>query len=229
MSYRASWKTQAPSTSLNIVTTLQSGDCAVAATISDSGSSSTTWPSGFTQVASLNSTVDGATLQVAIKPNCTGSEGTLNFTSGSSIVGIVTAFSGRDNTTQPDVSAATSNPNAGEASPWDTSAAITPANNGVDLCAFLGSDTTAGATPSTAYSDTGGLTWTTQQDATNGSFHHVGVGTAAQVTAASTTVTGTGTAGGITASPMLVVIALRAAAAASVSPMYYRKLQVFPA
>ena len=208
------WKNETGSNALDVATSLALHDVALAFAISDSSSTTFTWPSGFTELATQGNTFDGQQIGVAIKPDCTGSEGTLTLNASGTIVGGIVGISGMDNSTQPDVATPTpANNNSGMATPWTISLAITPATNGAMILSFMGSD--AAVAVAHTFADTGALSWTTATDInqSGSTFRHGGIGYATQATAAATTVTGTGTAASGSAGRSMILVALKPAAA----------------
>lgn len=209
------WKNDTAGNSINVATSLAAHDVAVAWAVSDSAVTSMTALTGFSAWTVVQNTKDGQTIAVAVKTDCTGSEGTVTLAANNNIIGGILGITGMDNTTQPDVAAGTGNDNLGSASPWAVAAgSITPATNGALLVALFGSDITAGsATPPTVvFTNSGtGLTWTNQAVSNDGGFRQATIGTATQATAAAIVVTGTGTLGGATAGPSIIVVALRPA------------------
>jgi len=210
------WKQDTAGASINVATSLALHDVAVAWAVSDSGVTSMTALTGFSAWTTVQNTKDGQTIAIAIKTDCDGTEGTVAIAANNNIIGGILGISGMDNTTQPDVAAGTGNDNLGSASPWSQAASsITPATNGALIVALFGSDITAGsATPPTVvFTNSGtGLTWTNQAVSNDGGFRQATIGTATQATAAAITVTGTGTLGGATAGPSIIVVALRPSA-----------------
>lgn len=210
------WKQDTAGASINVATSLALHDVAVAWAVSDSAVTSMTALTGFSAWTTVQNTKDGQTIAIAIKTDCDGSEGTVTLAANNNIIGGILGISGMDNTTQPDVAAGTGNDNVGSASPWSQAASsITPATNGALIVALFGSDITAGsATPPTVvFTNSGtGLTWTNQAVSNDGGFRQATIGTATQATAAAIAVTGTGTLGGATAGPSIIVVALRPSA-----------------
>lgn len=210
-----SWKNNTRSTSVAVATSLALHDVAIAWAITDGTLGSFTWPSGFTEIKKQVCTADSQTLGVAIKKDCTGSEGTLTITCNEACVAGILGVSGADNTTQPDVTTPTpGNNDTAQASAWTITCAITPSTNGCLLVAVMGSDITATSASAVvhSFSDTGGLSWTKHDDLNDGGFEKGGIGSATQATAAATTVTGTGTLAGKSAGRSLIVVAVRPAA-----------------
>lgn len=214
MAYTNVWTNSTAAATLNITTAPTAGRTLLAWKISDSTGMVVTWPTGFTQIATQDTTTDGQTLAIAIKPSASGAETTLALTSGAAGIGGVIEHSGRDTTTPQDVTTVVSNNNTGQASPWTLTGAITPVTDGVDLVAFLASDVTSDVDAVHTFADTVPLTWTTRADIRS-TFQNVGVGTATQTSHAATTVTGTGAVGGASAGRSMMVVALRPAASAA--------------
>ena len=208
MAHRTTWTTTTPANPLVITTSTTAGDTLVAYVVNDNSTVQTyTWPSGFVEQFVSQTTTDGMNVACAIKKNATGSEGALTITpSGSTHIGGISAYSGRDTTTQPDVTSVSVVENANE-NPPSTTGTIVPTTNGCDIVGIYGLDT-SGTVNATTFSG-GGLTWTTRADVNNGAFYNVSCGDAPQTTAASIGVTGTGT---VNAAKVLFLIALRPAA-----------------
>lgn len=214
MAYRASWKNQTPSTSLVVASTPQIHDVLIAFGVTDATGSTFTWPTGFTQIGTQDTTADAQTLACAIKIDASGSEGSLTIDCDSNCVGGIVAFSGRDNVNTQDFTFSLTNNNTGTpANAWTlASSSKTPGHDDCDLCAIFGSDVQGNASVVNTFATTTGTTgaWTTRQDATDAGFLNVGLGTATQATAGALVCTATGTSSGDTAGRALFLIGLRA-------------------
>lgn len=191
MAYSQSWVNSTPAHPIVVNVTPTAGDVLIAWQISDVTSASGAAPTGFeaAAVADLVSTFDNSRLTVWIKKNATGSETTVSMTEASSnlLIGGVAAFSGIDNTTPQDVTAATF---SSSTSGTTASASLTPVTNGCDIFAILDADT-GGVDSTFSFSTTSGTTgsWTGRTDQNSG-FYNVGSGTATQTTAGAITVQG---------------------------------------
>lgn len=209
------WKNDTAANSINVATSLAAHDVAIAWAVSDSSITTYTALTGFSAWTTVANTKDGQKIAVAIKTDCTGSEGTVTLAANNGIIGGILGITGMDNTTQPDVAIVTGNNSAGSASPWSQAASsLTPATNGALLVALFGSDVTAStaSSPDVVFTNSGtGLTWTNEAVSNDGGFRKATIGTATQATAAAITVTGTGTLASATAGPSIIVVALRPA------------------
>lgn len=154
-------------------------DVIIAAYVSDSAFSSiTTPPTGFSAVDALTTTLDGMSYESYIKGDATGSEGTLNASvSADAIVGVMTSFSGVDNTTPEDVTHVSGTANTSVASL--NAPSITPLTAGAKLVCILAMDaaSSANATFSTSSGSTGAWTKHVEIIDTTG-FRKVAIGSA---------------------------------------------------
>lgn len=220
MAHRTTWTNNVKNSPLTISLSATANDVLIAWAVSDSATGTFTWPTSFTEIANIKNSRDSQSLGVAIKNNASGSETSLDIsTSSGLLIGGISAFSGRDNTTPQDVTAVTNNNNTGQSSPATITTAITPANNGVDLVSILGSDIGAAVDCTAAFSDTGSLSWTVRADivGSTDAFYNVAIGSATQSTAAATTVTGTSTFASSTVGLSIVTIALRSGSSPDVT------------
>jgi hypothetical protein len=214
MAYSNSWVNNTPNTSLAVVTSPTAHDVLIAWAKTDSGTTTFTWPSGFTEIGTQFTSADGCMTGVAIKNDASGSEGSLTISCPNNCVGGVIAYSGRDNTTPQAFTASITNNNTGTASPWTLdSNSVTPSADGTDIFALLSDDVTGFrgnvAHSFATFSGTTGA-WTVRQDPTtsDGGYDY-GVGTATQVTAGAITVRGTGTEASESAGRSLFVVGLK--------------------
>lgn len=222
MSHRQTWTGNIGGVATQTITlAAQAHDCLIAWAVTDSVSSAFTWPSGFTEIADLTTTTDSQSTGVAIKNDADGTETSLDISVSSGfVIGGISAFNVRDNTTPQDVTAVTNNNNTGQSSPAAITTAITPTNNNTDLVTIVASDVTANNDATVAFSDTGGLTWTKHADLSRSDsnfFYNIAIGSANQATAAATTVTGTSTFAAGTSGLAIVTIALKSAGGGAAS------------
>ena len=156
-------------------------DVIIAAYVSDSAFSPvTTPPTGFetTPVDNGTTSLDGMTYESFIKLDATGSEGSVSASvSADAIVGVMSSFSGVNNTTPQDVTRVTATNNTSVAS--IDSPSITPSTSGALLVAILAMDanTSANATFSTVSGSTGAWTKHIEIIDTTG-FRKVAIGSA---------------------------------------------------
>lgn len=219
MAYSNSWVNSTPTGSLVITVSPTIHDVLIGWKVSDSTGSSFVWPADFTVIASQVCTADGQVMEVAIKEDATGSETSVAI-SGSSGIGGVIAFSGRENVTPLDFTTNLKNDNTAQASAWTLdSDSLTPATNDCDICVVYGSDITASDDPVHTFSTVAGTTgaWTTRQDQNSG-FYNVGIGTATQTTAGAFTARGTGTIATRSAGRTMVTVGLQSASGGGGGP-----------
>jgi hypothetical protein len=222
MAYSNSWSNNTAAHPIVVTVAPSANDVLVAWVTNDSAAAQTfTWPAGFTEVANLLiSSGDGASLGVAIKNQATGSETTLSISNAATgnMIGGVTAFSGRNNTTPQDVTASAAIASGIDVTPatFSQDLAITPVTNGDDICAICMSDNSLNDFNTTiTFTDTGALSWTTHQDIWDSGARNIAAGHALQSTAAAMTVTASGISTGGTQNSVWTAVVLLALKSAS--------------
>lgn len=228
MAYSNSWVNSTPAIELNIPVAPTAHDVLVLAFITDTQNAGDTVTikendvvatSNWTLVGSPQVTTgDNQTLWVYYKLDASGSETSIkpSISSTNTIIGVVYAFSGRDNTAALDGGVGVGYQQAQTSSNTTNTptVSLTPASNGCDLVAINGADvSSSGANPTFTFSTTSGTTeaWTTRQDQ-NSTFWNLGSGTSSQVTAGAITVTCTRS---VSSGNALAVLALKPAAGGS--------------
>jgi len=214
---RTDWFNATESTNLSVVTSTTAHDVLIAYAASDNNNTNFTFPSGFTALQQLHPTYDASVLNVGIKQDASGSEGTLTLTSPDAIIGGVLAFSNVDNVTSLDVAAQGV---LGSGGPdFTATASLTTVTNGCLLVAIVDEDV---ANPvsvtSTTVASSPALTWTKVRHINNGAYANVSVFTATQTTKGAISVTSTST--GYTGQSGIVLLALRPATTAAAGTTY---------
>lgn len=194
------------------VSGIQKNDFVILYAINDAGSGpGINWPSGFTERATASITVDSARMAVATKFAAGGETSFAMGTSDSSFISGCSVFRGVNTTTPLDVTTVTAVTDVSMGSPFTASGSITPITNSNMLVAITGWDTTGSVGAISNSFSGGGLSWSSgySVDQSGGGFRHMGSGYATQATAASITVTGTGTVSGGSAGRAIVLLSLR--------------------
>lgn len=195
----------------------QAGDFVLLWAVSDSTGAdpsyptTTGWWTGANQRQEQDTSPDGSDASWALYGPAVGNETSFTITTNAGIIGGAILCRGVHQTDPFSVVSPTpANNNTGASSPATLTNSITPDDNGAGLVAIMNADVTASGAVTFSFSDTGGLTWTTQANTNNG-FRNIGVGTAIQTTAAATTVTGSASFASGLAGRALFLVALRPA------------------
>ena len=213
MAYVNSWKDETGSNSIT-VSGVTAGNTLLLMAVSDSGSSSVSaWPSGFTDIGQVTSTVDGGRLHAAIKESAGGSEGALSITASGTVYIMCAEFSGRDTasiyaftTNLKESSTSTGSPRTID------SDSLTPSNGDTDIVALVMLDD-GGNNVTTTMSTTAGTTgsWTTHQQFSNSNFRQGAVASCTQASAGAFTARATCTWTGANGGQGLILVGLKSA------------------
>lgn len=228
--YSNSWANSTGANPLSITTSPTIHDYLLGGFVHDIANEDACSATGFTSRVNQTTTGDGQTLNIVDKPDASGSEGAISFstTFAHQMIGFCLAASGVDNTTPRDVAPQVGNNNTAAASPWTIDVSITPVTDGCLIVAIMGSDTTSGVDAVHSFSTTVGSTgaWTVRQDLNGlGAFGNIGVGTCSQTTAGAITVRGTGTKAAASAGRSMAVFALRPAGGGGGAGIIYPQLE----
>jgi hypothetical protein len=225
IAFSNSWVNTTPATSLSITIAPAANDVLIAAVAADSGipPDAIMWPGPWVSMGIQGVGGDGQIFSVAMLRKATGSETSVVISSVASLIGMVLAFSGVDNTSPLDTSTrhySCTDTSVGLPSPYQARQGIEPADDGSMLVNIVGFDSTPTGDVSYAFSDDTALTWTVRRDINSG-FINIGAGTAPQTTAGPVLAKCVGTLASSSAGWCAALFALRPAGAAATKATPY--------